>query len=74
MKRRAFYQQQLGTVRPVLFEHHRNSEWLSGFTDNYVKIEIPADQGTINDIQPVCLESLGLDGETVKASSPVAVV
>jgi threonylcarbamoyladenosine tRNA methylthiotransferase MtaB len=73
MKRRAFYQQQLGTVRPVLFEHHRNTAWLSGFTDNYVKIQIPANQGTINSINPVFLESLSLDGETVTAAGLVGV-
>ncbi|MEZ4892671.1 MAG: hypothetical protein R2778_06600 [Saprospiraceae bacterium] len=39
MKRRAFYSQHVGTERPVLFEHHRNLELLSGFTDNYIKIE-----------------------------------
>ena len=30
MKRRAFYSQHVGTERPVLFEHHRNLELLSG--------------------------------------------
>lgn len=68
MKRRAFYQQQLGATRPALFEHHRDGTLLSGFTDNYVKIEIPAEQGVLNEIRPVLLKSLNADGEMVKVS------
>ncbi|MDE5554714.1 MAG: hypothetical protein K2J10_05975, partial [Muribaculaceae bacterium] len=29
-----------GTVRPVLLEHPRDGHPLSGFTDNYLKVEI----------------------------------
>ena len=70
MKRRAFYSQHVGTERPVLFEHHRNLELLSGFTDNYIKIEVPVSQFSINEIKPVYLSQLSLDGETVEASEP----
>jgi len=65
MKRRAFYQQHLGSPRPVLFEHHRDESLLSGFTDNYVKIEIPAEDGVLNEIKPVFLNKLSTDGEVV---------
>jgi len=75
MKRRAFYQQQIGTVRPALFEHHRDEALLSGFTDNYVKIEIFAAGAAMNEIMPVSLESLRKDGEVVHASlSPVGLL
>lgn len=70
MKRRAFYQQHLATTRPVLFEHHRNEGLLSGFTDNYVKIEIPVSAGNLNEIAPVSLQKLSPDGEVVQASAP----
>ena len=40
-KRRAFYQQFLGQTREVLFEKHKNNAFLTGFTDNYIKIELP---------------------------------
>jgi threonylcarbamoyladenosine tRNA methylthiotransferase MtaB len=77
MKRRTFYQQHLNSTRPVLFEHHRDPALLTGFTDNYVKIEIPAAMGAMNDIRPVTLEQLSLDGESVLATaaavSPVLV-
>jgi threonylcarbamoyladenosine tRNA methylthiotransferase MtaB len=65
MKRRAFYQQHLTSIRPVLFEHHRDEALLSGFTDNYIKIEIPASAGTMNEIKPVFLQKLSPDGEVV---------
>jgi len=65
MKRRAFYQEHLGTTRPVLFEQHRDPALLTGFTDNYVKIEVPLALGKVNDIGPVALQSLSLDGESV---------
>jgi threonylcarbamoyladenosine tRNA methylthiotransferase MtaB len=68
MKRRAFYQAQMGTVRPALFEHHRDEALLSGFTDNYIKIEIPASGVSMNEIQPVSLEFLSKDGEAMHAT------
>jgi threonylcarbamoyladenosine tRNA methylthiotransferase MtaB len=71
MKRRAFYQQHLGTVRPVLFEQHRDAALLSGFTDNYVKIEIPAEAAALNGIAPILLEKLTLDGEAVRGGAAV---
>lgn len=63
MKRRAFYQQHLGTERPVLFEQHKNPDLMSGFTDNYVKIEMPFEADFVNQIQPVFLEKIGAEGD-----------
>ncbi|TNE59778.1 MAG: tRNA (N(6)-L-threonylcarbamoyladenosine(37)-C(2))-methylthiotransferase MtaB [Bacteroidetes bacterium] len=68
MKRRTFYQQHLGTTRPVLFEQHKDPTRISGFTDNYIKIEMAAELGTVNAIEPVRLEHLSADGETVLSS------
>ena len=68
MKRRAFYRQHIGTVRPVLFEHHKTAGLLTGFTDNYIKIETGAASGKINSIAPVLLEHLSDDGEAVLSS------
>ncbi len=67
MKRREFYRQFLGTVRPVLFEQHKNPALISGFTDNYVKIEMPFREGLVNTISAVKLGDLSLDGEAVLA-------
>lgn len=65
MKRRAFYHHHLGTERPVLFEQHKNPDLMSGFTDNYVKIEMPFDAGLVNQIQPVFLEKIGAEGDVL---------
>ena len=67
MKRRAFYQQHMGTVRPVLFEHDKDAGLLTGFTDNYIKIEIPAGQAEANGLGKVVLQRLSNDGERVKS-------
>lgn len=67
MKRRHFYAQYSGTERPVLFEHHKNTALLTGFTDNYIKIEVPARAGLLNTIEPVHLGALTADGEALQA-------
>lgn len=68
MKRREFYRQHLGTTRPVLFEHHKDPALTGGFTDNYIKIEMPAGAGVLNTIAPALLENLSADGEVVLTS------
>ena len=75
-KRRAFYSEFLGQTRPVLFENHKNSKLLTGFTDNYIKIEVekPIDvtaseawqEGLVNWILPVELGDFNEEGD-VKA-------
>ncbi len=57
-KRRYFYEQHLGTQRSVLFETHRNNSLMSGFTDNYIKVEHPYDPLLINELQTVQLDSI----------------
>lgn len=50
-KRRAFYNRYLGQFRNVLFEKHKQEGLMTGFTDNYIKIEAP--------LQPEMLNSIG---------------
>jgi threonylcarbamoyladenosine tRNA methylthiotransferase MtaB len=61
-KRRYFYEQHLGETRRVLFEAHRNPALMSGFTDNYIKIELPHDPGLINEMREVTLRSINAAG------------
>jgi len=68
MKRREFYRQHLGATRPVLFEQHKTPGLTGGFTDNYIKVEMPAEAGALNTIAPVLLENLSADGEVVLTS------
>ena len=53
----------------MLFEQHKDRSLLSGFTDNYEKIEIPADAADVNTIFPVRLGALNGDGESVLAEA-----
>ena len=38
----------MGTVRPVLWEHAREGQPMQGFTDNYVRVEMPADHQALD--------------------------
>ncbi|HEY3372095.1 MAG TPA: tRNA (N(6)-L-threonylcarbamoyladenosine(37)-C(2))-methylthiotransferase MtaB [Prolixibacteraceae bacterium] len=53
-----FYQQNLGTVHQVLFEEQKDKSILTGFTDNYVKVEIEYREGLENHIVAVRLEDI----------------
>ena len=61
-KRRCFYEQHLGQVREVLFEHSKEPGLLSGFTDNYIRIEAPLAENLVNTIAQVELLSIGSNG------------
>jgi threonylcarbamoyladenosine tRNA methylthiotransferase MtaB len=67
-KRRHFYSQYLGQTREVLFENHKNSTLLTGFTDNYIKIELKKDEnteGVVNWILPVELHGFNNEGDVI---------
>jgi len=57
-KRRHFYNQSLGRRRQVLFEVSKNKDLMTGFTDNYVKIEAPFDEHLINTLATVQLMNI----------------
>ncbi|HMN91124.1 MAG TPA: tRNA (N(6)-L-threonylcarbamoyladenosine(37)-C(2))-methylthiotransferase MtaB [Saprospiraceae bacterium] len=61
-KRRYFYEQHLGQTRPVLFEQHPDATLMSGFSDNYIKIEAPFDEALLNQVVAVPLLELNADG------------
>jgi len=54
-KLQEFYASQIGQTRPVLFEHAPKSKPMHGFTDNYVKVEIPNNPEHDNKILTVTL-------------------
>ena len=47
-KHLAFCQRFVGTERPVLWEHAREGQPMQGFTDNYVRVEMPADHQALD--------------------------
>lgn len=67
-KLKAFTDSFIGTVRPVLVEHRAKGDSMGGFTDNYLRVSLPADASLDNRIVPVrLLENLGeeIRGEVV---------
>jgi threonylcarbamoyladenosine tRNA methylthiotransferase MtaB len=61
-KKRFFYEKFMGETRPVLFENSSTPGMMSGFTDNYVRIEMPLEEGLLNSILPVRLERVNAEG------------
>lgn len=46
----AFYKSQQGTIRRVLLEHTQHGENMLGFTENYVRVEVPYCEEKANEI------------------------
>ncbi len=61
-KRRAFYEQQLGSNRTVLFEGENKEGYIHGFTENYIKVKTPWNPELVNTLQMVCLTNIDEDG------------
>ncbi len=64
-KQKAFHKKHLKTIRKVLFEAHQNKGVMFGFTDNYIKVEVPFNKQLINKIKNVYLESLTDKGTVI---------
>ncbi len=61
-KLRAFYEKHLCTKQTVLFESQKNRENMSGFTENYIKVETSFKEELINELQEVELQSILANG------------
>ncbi len=61
-KKRAFYEAQIGKDFSVLWESENHDGWMHGFTENYVKVKQPYDQGKENTLERIHLESIDSDG------------
>jgi threonylcarbamoyladenosine tRNA methylthiotransferase MtaB len=57
-KQRHFYQQNLGETRPTLVESKNQNGLMFGFTDNYIKVQLPYNEELINQIISVKLEGI----------------
>lgn len=72
-KKRAFYANHIGESRPVLFEESKKEGTLTGFTDNYIKVETSWKPDMTNTIQEVELGELTEDMlVSVQVSTPAA--
>ena len=61
-KKDAFYNENGGTEKLVLFESDNNSGMMHGFTENYIKVKTPYDAALINQIKRVKLDRIEKDG------------
>lgn len=61
-KRRYFYEQHLGEKRVVLFEQSKTADRMSGFTDNYIRVDLPLESDLLNQMATVSLENLEENG------------
>lgn len=61
-KKMAFYQTQLGKTLPVLWEHENKNGMMFGFTENYVRVQKPFDEQSINEIEFLKLHKIENDG------------
>ena len=61
-KKRAFYEENIGTERTVLFESEEEQGVMFGFTENYIKVKTPFNTELINTFQKVKLEEIDRDG------------
>lgn len=57
-KLKTFYTSQIGNVVEVLFEHTPKNKLMCGFSDNYIRVEMPYDTSLINQICSVRLENI----------------
>jgi len=61
-KRHHFYSTQLGSERVVLFEGENKKGYITGFTDNYVKVRMPWDPSLVNTMHTAVLETIDEEG------------
>lgn len=57
-KKHHFYSEHINQELDVLFEHSKAQGMMTGFTKNYIKVEIPEAQNAINSIQKVRLNEI----------------
>jgi threonylcarbamoyladenosine tRNA methylthiotransferase MtaB len=70
-KKQAFYAAHIGTERPVLFEQSKQEGKISGWTDNYIKIETDARDLMVNSLCTMFLNQMNVDGSAVEITTAV---
>jgi threonylcarbamoyladenosine tRNA methylthiotransferase MtaB len=61
-KRRSFYESQLGSQRKVLFEGENKKGWITGFTENYIKVKTHWNPELVNKVIDIELSHIDDDG------------
>lgn len=65
-KTRAFYTRHIGQEAVVLMEHAKPGAPMHGFTSNYIRVELPGDEGLDNQLVRVRMGELNEDGTALK--------
>ena len=73
-KKRAFYQENCGTVTSVLFENDVEEGMMHGFTENYIRVAVTYDPLLINEIKSVRLTALNDQGLMLAEDSAAVLV
>ena len=60
-KKKAFYKQNIGKEKWVLFESDNDHGYMYGFTENYIKVKTPFDEKWVNQIKKVRLTKIEKD-------------
>lgn len=60
-----FYQKHCGENRKVLFEHSTKGKMMVGFTENYIKVQVPYQEELINTTQKVSLQEFNSDNTLI---------
>lgn len=60
-KIQAFYRKFVGAEHKVLFEHAKEGDSMHGFTENYIKVEVPYNQELSNCVEKVILGEFNND-------------
>lgn len=69
-KRRYFYEQHLGEKRTVLFEQSKIEGRMSGFTDNYIRVDLPLESDLLNQMATVSLDKVDKEGVMLAQLQP----
>jgi len=71
-KKRKFYESQIGTEHTVLWEATNEEGFMTGFTENYVKVQTPFDAAKVNKTEKVFLDKIDGNGNVlVTISEPI---
>lgn len=61
-KQAAFYRQHIGSNRTVLFESEKKNGLISGFSDNYIKVQLPFAEELVNTAKNIYLNGMNGSG------------
>ncbi|MEN9918285.1 MAG: tRNA ((6)-L-threonylcarbamoyladenosine(37)-C(2))-methylthiotransferase MtaB [Bacteroidota bacterium] len=65
IKLKNFYASQYGLLGKALFEQTTHNNKMYGYTENYVKVELPYNESLVNILKDVHLGGLNIDGSAV---------